>query len=151
MTKVNKNDLSKLPEFIDRKGAADLMGVTTYWLEKTPPEAPSFVRHGRKAWYKTAEVLERKAYRDAEQARRAAEKAAGGFRPTPQPSDDELSRAFEGAAWQDPHPDVSAHELIVQRARAKPRWRMDLEGVETWPTGVYETPMGLIIRRRRAS
>ena len=138
-------------KFCDRIRAAAILGLSIHWLEKfaTEPGVPRCVRVGRKVWYRTEEVVAFRRYRDEQAARRAAEQAPGGVRPTPVPPDDQLDRAFAGMEWRDPHPKLTALETMAQEAGA---WRAEsLEGVEEWGTGIYETPVGILIHRRRAS
>lgn len=83
-------------KFLDRKQAAEYIGMSDFWLEKHCNDltAPKFFRHGRKCWYARADL-------DAWIVRRKAEVTEseniwkrGESRRLPSPSEKELCAAY---------------------------------------------------------
>lgn len=69
---AKKSDAS-VPEFLDRRAAAIYIGLSDFWLakHKSNPDAPRFVKYGRKCWYRRKDLdawlKERKERVDGEQ------------------------------------------------------------------------------------
>jgi predicted DNA-binding transcriptional regulator AlpA len=92
------NHLANL-QFLDRKQAAEYIGMSDFWLEKhcNDASAPKFFRHGRKCWYKRSDldtwVVQRK--REISDADNIWKR--GEARRLPSPSEDTLAAAYKDA------------------------------------------------------
>lgn len=84
------------PRFLDRKQAAQYIGLSDFWLEKhcNDHEGPKWFRHGRKCWYRRTDLdswlaERREARGDAPSVWRTSE-----ARQVPPPKDAELENAY---------------------------------------------------------
>ena len=47
-----------VPNFLDRRAAADFIGLSDFWLakHKSSPDAPRYIKYGRKCYYRRADL-----------------------------------------------------------------------------------------------
>ena len=97
----NPDSAKNVPQFLDRRAAAEFIGLSDFWLakHKSDPDAPPYIVYGRKCWYRLTDL---KAWVE-ERKRRAADPDAGlndiweqsAERKTATPDEAELSAYFE--------------------------------------------------------
>lgn len=47
-----------VPQFLDRRAAAEFIGLSDFWLakHKSDPDAPPYIKYGRKCWYRRVDL-----------------------------------------------------------------------------------------------
>lgn len=82
--------------FLDRKQAAEYIGLSDFWLEKhcNDHEGPRWFRHGRKCWYRKADLDVWLAERREARGEVASVWRASEARQIPAPKEKELEIAY---------------------------------------------------------
>lgn len=105
-----------VPQFLDRRAAADFIGLSDFWLakHKSDPDAPRYIIYGRKCWYRRVDleawVQERKRRALDPDAPMADIWEQSVERKSVTPHDSELSASYEREHGAD------VPSLIVSRA-----------------------------------
>ena len=102
-----------VPKFLDRKAAAEYIGLSDFWLakHKSNPEAPRYIVYGRKCWYRVSDLdawLESRENLDDLMVHSAAH-------TSPTPAAKELAARFEEEWGGEPSSAVVAN--AVERVR----------------------------------